>query len=130
MTSTTGAAIGGGAGFTTSTAGGAGLTSAPGGVPCGACAIASLCAANSVTIKKPCSTNHFAFMFSLVSKPEVEFDRGPGPLRLSVDNGGLGLAIAQPFLCDVIQPPVSGERSILLSRIRPSELIRTLNRTA
>src|SRR6267143_4780033 len=104
MTSICGAAIGGGA----ATGGGAGLTSAAGGAPCGACAIASLCAANSVTIRKPSSTNHFAFMFSLVSKPEVKFDRGPGALRFSVDNRRLGLAIAQPFLCDVVQPPVSG----------------------
>src|SRR5258708_27958429 len=107
MTSVAGAATGG-AGFTTSTIEGAGLTSAAGGGPCGACAIASLCAANSVTIKKPSSTNHFAFMFALRGKPEVELDHGPGPLRFSVDNGRLGLAIAQPFLCDVVEPPVSG----------------------
>ena len=90
MTSTAGAAIGGGVGFATSTAAGAGLGSAAGGAPCGACA-AQPSAASTASIENPNSRKLFAFMFSLVSKAESEFDDHPGPLRLAVDDGRLRL---------------------------------------
>src|SRR6266446_413502 len=61
MTSVTGAAIGGGAGLTTSTTGG-GLTSAPGGAPCGACALATIDIAANTIASRILTSNHRLFI--------------------------------------------------------------------
>src|SRR5437867_1806018 len=109
MTSTAGAAIGGGAGLTTSTTGGAGLTSAGGGAPCGACAIATMDSAASTATSRILTSNHRFSILSLFKSLQfpVVLDARPCALGPAVHGSRLELAYSKPGSGRFIEAPVT-----------------------
>src|SRR5882762_2328342 len=85
MTSVAGAATGGGAGLSTSITGG--LTSAGGGAPCGACAIATIECAASTATTGILTSNHRLFILLLCKSLDfpVVVNARPCALRPAVD---------------------------------------------
>src|SRR6266480_3908172 len=111
MTSVAGAAIGGGAGLTTSTTGGAGLTSAAGGgAPCGACAIATIDSAANTTASRTLMSNHRFFILLLCKSLQflVVLDARPCALGPAVHGSRLELAYSKPGSGRFIEAPVAG----------------------
>src|SRR6267143_4009570 len=105
MTSTAGAAA-----FTTSTTGGAGLTSAAGGAPCGACAIATIECAASTATSRILTSNHRLFILLLCKSLEfpVVVNARPCALRPAVDRRWPELACPQRGPCRLIQAAIAG----------------------
>src|SRR6266850_6648994 len=105
MTSVAGATIGGGAAFTTSTTGGAGLTSAAGGAPCGACAIATIGSAASTATSRILTSNHRFFI--LLPCKSLDFpvvvNARPCAFRPAVDRRRPEPACSQRDPCRLIQ---------------------------
>src|SRR5436309_7756050 len=110
MTSVAGAAIGGGAGLTTSTTGGAGLTSAAGGAPCGACALATIDIAANTIASRILTSNHRFSILSLFKSLQfpVVLDARPCALGLAVHGSRLELAYSKPGSGRFIEAPVAG----------------------
>src|SRR5436190_10925547 len=110
MTSTAGAAIGGGAGLTTSTTGGAGLTSAGGGAPCRACALATMDSAASTATTGNLTSNHRLFILLLCKSLDfpVVVNARPCALRPAVDRRRPELACSQRGPCRLIQAAIAG----------------------
>src|SRR6267143_5675001 len=110
MTSTAGAAIGGGAGLTTSITVGAGLTSAAGGAPCGACAIATIDVAANTTASRILTSNHLFFILLLYKSLQfpVVLDARPCALGPAVHGSRLELAYSKPGSGRFIAAPVAG----------------------
>src|SRR5882724_1970328 len=110
MTSVAGAAIGGGAGLTTSITVGAGLTSAGGGAPCGACASATIDSPASTTASRILTSNHRFSILSLFKSFQfpVVLDARPCALGPAVHGGRPELAYPKPGSCRFIEPPVAG----------------------
>src|SRR5712691_4582607 len=110
MTSVAGAAIGGGAGLTTSTTGGAGLTSAAGGAPCGACAIATIDSAASTATSRILTSNHRFFILLLCKSLQfpVVLDARPCALGPAVHGSRRELAYSKPGSGRFIEAPVAG----------------------
>src|SRR5437867_2772710 len=110
MTSTAGAAIGGGAGLTTSTTGGAGLTSAGGGAPCGACALATIDIAANTVASRILTSNHRFSILSLFKSLQfpVVLDARPCALGPAVHSGRRELAYSKPGSCRFVEAPVAG----------------------
>src|SRR6266436_1722880 len=131
MTSVTGAAIGGGAGFTTSITVGAGLTSAGGGAPCGACASATIDSPASTTASRILTSNHRFSILSLFKSLQfpVVLDARPCPLGPAVHGSRRELAYASPALAASSSRRWPEERSTLLSSTLPSTSIRKVNVT-
>src|SRR5207244_4435323 len=97
-------------GFATSTTGGAGLTSPAGGVPCGACAIATIGSAASTATTRILTSNHRLFILVLCKSLDfpVVVDARPGALRPAVDRRRPELACSQRGPCRLIQAAIAG----------------------
>src|SRR6267378_6358658 len=111
MTSVAGAAMGGGAGLTTSITGGAGLTSAAGGgAPCGACAIATIDSAANTTASRILTSNHRFFILLLCKSLDfpVVVNARPSALRPAVDRRRPEPACSQRGPCRLIQTAIAG----------------------
>src|SRR6267142_2545476 len=110
MTSVAGAAIGGGDALTTSITVGAGLTSAAGGAPCGACAIATIGSAASTATSRIFTSNH-RFVILLPCKSldfPVVVNARPSALRPAVDRRRPEPARSQGDPCRLIQAAIAG----------------------
>src|SRR5882762_5089379 len=119
MTSVAGAATGGGAGLTTSITGG--LTSAGGGAPCGACAIATIDSVASTATTGILTSNHRLFILLLCKSLEfpVVVNARPGALRPAVDRRRPELACSQRGPCRLIQAAIAG-RAVDLALQHPA----------